>query len=386
MSLSPESNTEVPTPIMTDLQDIASMIQINEEATVSRTVMHAEGVRLVLFSFDKDEILSEHTAAMPVILHTLEGALEIEADGRTVVLKPGDDVVISIMEHHSNIIPWQQICAQTGARLVYLRMNDAFEITQEELESKITERAKIVSVTQVSNVLGVSNDISAIARRAHAMGAYMVVDAAQSAPHLPVDVRTLDCDLLAFSAHKMCGPMGIGILWGKADILNRMPPFLTGGEMIDSVTETGAVWAPIPEKFEAGTQDGAGICATGEAIAYLEGLGMANIERREALLARHLTERLNELDFIDIIGPQDGARHVGAVSFNVRGVHPHDVSSILDMDNVCIRAGHHCAEPLLTELGQSSTCRASVAFYNDASDIDQLVSGLARVWSIFNGN
>ena len=303
-----------------------------------------------------------------------------------LVLKPGDDVVISIMEHHSNIIPWQQICAQTGARLVYLRMNDAFEITQEELESKITERAKIVSVTQVSNVLGVSNDISAIARRAHAMGAYMVVDAAQSAPHLPIDVRTLDCDLLAFSAHKMCGPMGIGILWGKADILNRMPPFLTGGEMIDSVTETGAVWAPIPEKFEAGTQDGAGICATGEAIAYLEGLGMTNIEKREALLARHLTERLNELDFIDIIGPQNGARHVGAVSFNVRGVHPHDVSSILDMDNVCIRAGHHCAEPLLTELGQSSTCRASVAFYNDASDIDQLVSGLARVWSIFNGN
>lgn len=303
-----------------------------------------------------------------------------------LVLKPGDDVVISIMEHHSNIIPWQQICTQTGAHLVYLRMNDAFEIAQEELESKITERAKIVSVTQVSNVLGVSNDISAIARRAHAMSAYMVVDAAQSAPHLPVDVRTLDCDLLAFSAHKMCGPMGIGILWGKADILNRMPPFLTGGEMIDSVTETGAVWAPIPEKFEAGTQDGAGICATGEAIAYLERLGMANIERREALLARHLTERLNELDFIDIIGPQDGARHVGAVSFNVRGVHPHDVSSILDMDNVCIRAGHHCAEPLLTELGQSSTCRASVAFYNDASDIDQLVSGLARVWSIFNGN
>ena len=156
--------------------------------------------------------------------------------------------------------------------------------------------------------------------------------------------------------------------------------------MIDSVTETGAVWAPIPEKFEAGTQDGAGICATGEAIAYLERLGMTNIEKREALLARYLTERLNELDFIDIIGPQDGARHVGAVSFNVRGVHPHDVSSILDMDNVYIRAGHHCAEPLLTELGQSSTCRASVAFYNDASDIDQLVSGLTRVWSIFNGN
>ena len=301
-------------------------------------------------------------------------------------LKPGDDVVISIMEHHSNIIPWQQICKATGANLVYLRMNSQYQITPEEIASKITERAKIVSVTHVSNVLGARNDIKAIAKRAHTMGAYMVVDAAQSAPHIPIDVHNLDCDLLAFSAHKMCGPMGIGVLWGRAELLDAMPPFLTGGEMIDSVTETGAVWAPIPEKFEAGTQDGAGICATGEAIAYLEGLGMANIERREALLARYLTERLNELDFIDIIGPQDGARHVGAVSFNVRGVHPHDVSSILDMDNVCIRAGHHCAEPLLTELGQSSTCRASVAFYNDASDIDQLVSGLARVWSIFNGN
>ncbi len=303
-----------------------------------------------------------------------------------LVLKPGDDVVISIMEHHSNLIPWQQICAQTGAHLIYLYMNDDFKITQEELESKITERAKIVSVTQVSNVLGVSNDISALAKRAHAMGAYMVVDAAQSAPHLPIDVRALDCDFLAFSAHKMCGPMGIGVLWGKSELLNQMPPFLTGGEMIDSVTKTGAVWAPIPEKFEAGTQDGAGIYATGEAVAYLEGLGMATVERREALLARYLTEQLNELDFIDIIGPRDGTRHIGAVSFNVRGVHPHDVSSILDMDNVCIRAGHHCAEPLLTELGQSSTCRASVAFYNDASDIDRLVLGLERVWSIFNGN
>ena len=301
-------------------------------------------------------------------------------------LKPGDDVVISIMEHHSNIIPWQQICKATGANLVYLRMNSQYQITPEEIASKITERAKIVSVTHVSNVLGTRNDIKAIAKRAHTMGAYMVVDAAQSAPHIPIDVHNLDCDLLAFSAHKMCGPMGIGVLWGRAELLDAMPPFLTGGEMIDSVTKTGAVWAPIPEKFEAGTQDGAGIYATGEAVAYLEGLGMATVERREALLARYLTEQLNELDFIDIIGPRDGTRHIGAVSFNVRGVHPHDVSSILDMDNVCIRAGHHCAEPLLTELGQSSTCRASVAFYNDASDIDRLVLGLERVWSIFNGN
>ena len=206
-------------------------------------------------------------------------------------LKPGDDVVISIMEHHSNIIPWQQICKTTGANLVYLRMNSQYQITPEEITSKITERAKIVSITHVSNVLGTRNDIKAIAKRAHAMGAYMVVDAAQSAPHIPVNVHDLDCDLLAFSAHKMCGPMGIGVLWGKSELLNQMPPFLTGGEMIDSVTETSAVWAPVPEKFEAGTQDAAGIYATGAAIKYLNGLDMTKIEKREELLARYLVQQ-----------------------------------------------------------------------------------------------
>lgn len=298
-------------------------------------------------------------------------------------LKPGDDVVISIMEHHSNIIPWQQICETTGANLVYLRMNSQYQITSEEITSKITNRAKIVSVTHVSNVLGTRNDIKAIAKRAHAMGAYMVVDAAQSVPHISVDVHDLDCDLLAFSAHKMCGPMGIGVLWGRAELLDAMPPFLTGGEMIDSVSETGAVWAQVPEKFEAGTQDAAGIYATAAAITYLRNLDMHKIEEREALLARYLVQQLCTLDFVDIVGSRLGQNHIGAVSFNVRGVHPHDVSSILDMNNVCIRAGHHCAEPLLIELHESSTCRASVAFYNDKHDIDQFIEGLKQVWKIF---
>ena len=299
------------------------------------------------------------------------------------VLKPGDDVVISIMEHHSNIIPWQQICKATGTNLVYLRMNSQYQITPEEIASKITNRAKIVSVTHVSNVLGARNDIKAIAKQAHAMGAYMVVDAAQSVPHIPVDVHDLDCDLLAFSAHKMCGPMGIGVLWGRAELLDAMPPFLTGGEMIDSVSETGAIWAQVPEKFEAGTQDAAGIYATAAAITYLRSLDMHKIEEREALLARYLVQQLCTLDFVDIVGSRLGQNHIGAVSFNVRGVHPHDVSSILDMNNVCIRAGHHCAEPLLIELHESSTCRASIAFYNDRHDIDQLIEGLKQVWKIF---
>ena len=307
--------------------------------------------------------------------------------GRTVV-GPGDDVVISIMEHHSNIIPWQQLCREVGANLVYLRMDDDYRITPDEIAAKIGPRAKIVSVTQVSNVLGVENDVAAIGRRAHEMGAYFVVDGAQSVPHVHVDVRAIGCDLMAFSAHKLGGPMGIGVLWGTSEVLDAMPPFLTGGEMIDSVTETDAVWAPVPQKFEAGTQDAAGIYAFDADLTYLESIGMEKVEERERILARHLTERLASLDFVDVIGPEDGSRHVGAVSFNVRGVHPHDVASILDMNDVCIRAGHHCAQPLLLELGveNNATCRASVAFYNDKQDIDRLVDALEQVWQVFHGN
>ncbi len=307
--------------------------------------------------------------------------------GRTVV-GPGDDVVISIMEHHSNIIPWQQLCREVGANLVYLRMDDDYRITPEEVAKRIGPRAKIVSVTQVSNVLGVENDVAAIGRRAHEMGAYFVVDGAQSVPHVHVDVRAIGCDLMAFSAHKLGGPMGIGVLWGTSEVLDAMPPFLTGGEMIDSVTETDAVWAPVPQKFEAGTQDAAGIYAFDADLTYLESIGMEKVEERERILARHLTERLASLDFVDVIGPEDGSRHVGAVSFNVRGVHPHDVASILDMNDVCIRAGHHCAQPLLLELGveNNATCRASVAFYNDKQDIDRLVDALEQVWQVFHGN
>lgn len=304
---------------------------------------------------------------------------------QVVELGPGDDVVISIMEHHSNIIPWQQVCAATGANLVYLRLDDDYRITPAEIEAKIGANAKIVSVTHVSNVLGVENDIPAIAARAHEMGATMVVDGAQSVPHLEVDVRALGCDLMAFSAHKMGGPMGIGVLWGKAELLDAMPPFLTGGEMIDAVTETDAVWAPVPQKFEAGTQDAAGSYAFDAALGYYEEAGMAALEQRERLLATYLCDRLAALDFIDIVGPREGERHIGSVAFTVKNVHPHDVASILDMSEVCIRAGHHCAQPLLAYLGESSTCRASVAFYNDRQDIDALVEGLEKVWQVFNG-
>ena len=204
-------------------------------------------------------------------------------------------------------------------------------------------------------------------------------------PHIPVDIKQIDCDFFAFSGHKVFGPFGIGVLWGKHELLDSMPPFLTGGEMIDSVSETDAVWAPVPEKFEAGTQDAAGIYATAKALEYVNALGMQTLQEREMLLMEYLMDRMGELPFIEIIGSDDPAKHHGALSFNVKGIHPHDVSSILDSCNVAIRAGHHCAQPLLTWLGVESCCRASIAFYNDTSDIDALISGLNTVWSIFNG-
>jgi cysteine desulfurase/selenocysteine lyase len=326
----------------------------------------------------KDAIVFTRNASesLNLVAHTL---LDV------VGLGPGDEVVISIMEHHSNLIPWQQACARTGATLRYLRLQDDFTIPASEIKEKIGPKTKIVSVTHVSNVLGTRNDVAAIAQAAHAQGATVVVDAAQSAPHVAVNVRELGADLLCFSAHKLLGPLGIGILWGRPELLDAMPPFLTGGEMIDSVSETDAVWSQVPQKFEAGTQDAAGAFATDAALTYMETIGLDVIEERERLLARYLTEALLSRDYVTIVGSTDGTAHVGAVSFDVRDVHPHDVASILDMRGVCIRAGHHCAQPLLTYLGWHSTCRASVAFYNDKHDIDRLVDGLDTVWGIFHG-
>ena len=300
------------------------------------------------------------------------------------ILKPGDEVCISIMEHHSNLIPWQQVCRETGAKLVYMRPDDQGLITDEEIASKIGKNTRIVSVMQVSNVLGVENPVKKICAAAHAVGAYMIVDGAQAVPHMKVDVADLGCDFYVFSAHKLFGPMGIGVLWGKKNLLEAMPPFLTGGEMIDAVTETDATWATVPEKFEAGTQDAAGIYATDAAITYVESIGFDAIQAREAALVEECMKRLAELPFVEIIGPDDPAKHHGVVSFNVKDIHPHDVAGILDTEDVAIRAGHHCAQPLLSWLGVDSCCRASFAFYNHAQDIEKLIHGLNTVWGMFN--
>ena len=301
------------------------------------------------------------------------------------VLEPGDEVVITIMEHHSNLIPWQQVCRETGAKLVYLYPTKTGQLTTEEVLAKVGPKTKILAVGQVSNVLGVENPVKNLGKLVHKYGGYLVVDGAQSLPHMPVNVADLGADFFAFSAHKAMGPMGIGVLWGKMDLLNAMPP---GGEMIDSVTEQGAGWAAVPEQCEAGTQDAAGIFATGAALDYLVNtVGYENIQAREQALVHYLMGELMQLDFVQIIGSIYWDNHHGVVSFNVKGIHPHDVASIMDMDGVCIRAGHHCAQPLLTWLGVENLacCRASVAFYNDKADIDKFIAGLHHVWSTFNG-
>ena len=304
-----------------------------------------------------------------------------------LVLKAGDEVCVTIMEHHSDLIPWQQACRAAGATLVFLYPDEDGVITDEEIAAKIGPKTRICAAAEVSNVLGIRLPVEKIAAAVHAQGGYMVVDGAQSVPHMAVDVRALGADFLAFSAHKALGPMGIGVLWGRHDLLDAMPPMLTGGEMIDSVPEQDAIWAPVPEKFEAGTQDAAGIYATAAAIAYVESVGIDVIAARERALVRYCMEEMAKLPFITIIGSPDPDMHHGVISFNVDGIHPHDVASILDMDQVAIRAGHHCAQPLLTWLGVENLacCRASLAFYNDKKDVDALIAGLGNVWRTFNG-
>ncbi len=303
-----------------------------------------------------------------------------------LVLEEGDEVAVTIMEHHSNLVPWQQACRAAGARLVYLYPDACGVLSDEEIASKVGPRTKIASCAHVSNVFGCRLPVEKIGAAVHAHGGYLVVDAAQSVPHMPVDVEAIGADFLALSAHKAFGPLGVGVLWGRRELLERMDPMLTGGEMIDSVTEQGATWAPPPEKFEAGTQDVAGIYAFGAALDYLvDHVGYDAVKNREAALVRFAMERLAGLPFVDIVGSLDPADHHGVVAFNVRGVHPHDVASILDMHGVCIRAGHHCAQPLLAWLRTENLacCRASFAFYNDRHDIDALVEALDDVSRLF---
>lgn len=292
----------------------------------------------------------------------------------------GDEILISIAEHHSNLVPWQHVAKATGARLRYIYLEDDGNLSEEDIEKKITERTKLVAVTQISNVLGLKNDIRRIVKKAHAVGAAALVDGSQSVAHMAVNVQDLDADFFAFSGHKMLSPMGIGVLYGKYDILDAMPPFLMGGDMIDSVEEQNTTWAELPAKFEAGTQNVGGAAGLTAAIDYLESLTFDRVEAIEKDLVGYALPKLRALPYIELYGCDSRRPNkTGIIAFNVRDVHPHDVASILDSFGVAIRAGHHCAQPLHHYLGQNASCRASFYFYNTRADVDRWIAALQKV-------
>ncbi len=298
-------------------------------------------------------------------------------------LKKDDEIVLSIMEHHSNLVPWQKVCKVTGSRLNYMYINDNFEISNEEIKSKITDKTKIVGITHVSNVLGTINNIKEIIKYAHKKGAIVIVDASQSIPHMKIDVQDLDVDFLVFSGHKMLAPLGIGVLYGKKELLNKMTPFLMGGDMIEYVYEQETTFAPLPNKFEAGTQNVEGVIGLGAAIDYIGNLGYDKIQEIEKQVVSYARQELSKLDFLTLYITPNEENHSSVISFNINGVHPHDVASILDTEGICVRSGNHCAQPLLRFLGIDSTCRASLYLYNTKEDVDKLVKALKKAYKMF---
>lgn len=298
-------------------------------------------------------------------------------------LKKDDEIVLSIMEHHSNLVPWQMVAKKTESKLNYMYINDNFEISDEEIETKITDKTKIVGITHVSNVFGTINNIEKIIKYAHKKGAIVVVDGSQSIPHMEIDVQKLDADFFVFSGHKMLAPLGIGILYGKREILNKMNPFLMGGDMIEYVYEQETTFAPLPNKFEAGTQNVEGVIGLGAAIDYIKNIGYNKIQEIEKEVTSYARQELSKLEYLTLYLTPNEEKHSSVISFNIKGVHPHDVASILDSENVCVRSGNHCAQPLLRSMGIDSTCRASFYIYNTKEDVDKLVIALNKAYNMF---
>ncbi|AZJ23019.1 cysteine desulfurase [Bacillus wiedmannii] len=331
-----------------------------------------EKVRKFINAKSMEEII--FTRGTTTALNTVAASYGLEN------VKEGDEIVISYMEHHSNIIPWQQVAKKTGATLKYLPLQPDGTISLEDVRQTVTPNTKIVSIMQVSNVLGTINPVKEIGAIAHENGAIMIVDGAQSAPHMKVDVQDLNCDFYALSAHKMCGPTGIGVLYGKKELLNNMEPIEFGGEMIDFVDLQESTWKELPWKFEAGTPIIGNAIGLGAAIDFLEEIGLHNIEKHEHELAQYALERLSEVDGVTIYGPKHRA---GLVTFNIEDVHPHDVATVLDVEGIAVRAGHHCAQPLMKWLKASSTARASFYLYNTKEEIDTFVESLIKTKEYF---
>ena len=331
-----------------------------------------EKVRKFINAKSMEEII--FTRGTTTALNTVAASYGLEN------VKEGDEIVISYMEHHSNIIPWQQVAKKTGATLKYLPLQLDGTISLEDVRQTVTPNTKIVSIMHVSNVLGTINPVKEIGAIAHENGAIMIVDGAQSAPHMKVDVQDLNCDFYALSAHKMCGPTGIGVLYGKKELLNNMEPIEFGGEMIDFVDLQESTWKELPWKFEAGTPIIGNAIGLGAAIDFLEEIGLDNIEKHEHELAQYALERLSEVDGVTIYGPKHRA---GLVTFNIEDVHPHDVATVLDVEGIAVRAGHHCAQPLMKWLKASSTARASFYLYNTKEEIDTFVESLIKTKEYF---
>jgi len=357
--------------------------QLGEEATAAY-----EGARATVAGFigaagPAEVVFTKNVSeAINLVAYSMGNATAARAGGR-FALGPGDEIVITEMEHHSNIVPWQLLCERTGATLRWFRVTPEGRLDTSDIDGLITERTKLVALAHQSNVLGTINPVRAIADRAHAAGALVLVDAAQSVPHMPVDVAELGADFLGFTGHKMCGPTGIGVLWGRRELLEEMPPFLGGGEMIETVWMERSTFAPPPHKFEAGTMPIAEAAALAAAIGYLGEVGLPALREYEHGLVSHALEALGEIGGLRILGPAEPVDRGAAISFTVEGVHPHDMSQVLDSRGIAVRAGHHCAWPLHRAMGVQASTRASFYLYNTDEEVDALTAGIREAQRFF---
>ncbi len=351
---------------------------LSVEATKEYEEARERVANFITAKSSKEIIFTKNTTESLNLLAYSFGEKEIEA---------GDEILITVAEHHSNILPWQHLAKRKEAKLKYLNVNQDGEISFSELEEKMTEKTKILAIAHMSNVTGIINPIKKITEYAHKNGIYVIVDGAQALPHLKVDVKDLDVDFYAFSGHKMLASMGIGVLYGKKDLLEKMPPFLGGGGMIEYVEKESCSYAPVPERFEAGTPNVEGAVSLKVAINYLEELGMDNVLVHEKELLDYAFSKLEELPYVEIYGAKNSENKGGIISFNLEGVHSHDLATIVDSEGVAIRSGHHCAQPLMKDLDINSSARASFYLYNDKDDVDALVKGIKKAKEMFaNGS
>lgn len=365
--------------------------QLAEEATDAYESARAKIAHLV-GAKPQDLVFTKNaTEAINLVAYAFTNATLLASQGQTLapetrrfVLRPGDEILVTEMEHHANLVPWQQVCAKTGAKLRWLPVTDEGLLDLSQLNELVNPRTRVVALVHASNVLGTINPVRQIAERAHQVDAMVFVDACQSVPHIPVDVEDLGADFVTWSAHKMLGPTGLGFLWAKGELLAGMPPFISGGSMIEKVTMRESTFAAPPKRFEAGTPMAAQAVGTAAAVDYLSALGLSDVAAHDETLTAYALDKLRSVPGLDIVGPKSPSGRIGAISFVIEGIHPHDVGQVLDDEGIAVRTGHHCAWPLMQRFGVPATTRASFYVYNQLSDVDALVDGLQRVKKIFD--